>query len=137
VRGAKDQVRAMSIASYEDGGLAQVFSAMLRAPSWLGAGQLAFRHFLERHIQFDTCGDNAHGALSRHLRVDDSILPLWTAFLDILRSAVPSLAAAEVHQPTKLSKSATIIAGANGTKLPSTHIAGHSIATASEHLAGE
>jgi hypothetical protein len=30
--------------------------------------------------------------LSRHLPVDDRILPLWTAFRDLLATAVPKLA---------------------------------------------
>ena len=68
------------------------FGAMLRAPSWTGAGQRAFRHFLEKHIEFDSDEDAGHGALSRHIPVDDSILPLWVAFEDILRCAVPAFA---------------------------------------------
>jgi hypothetical protein len=91
-RAMDDHVMAMSIASYEDGGLQNVFSAMLRAPSWTGAGQRAFRHFLEKHIEFDSDEDAGHGALSRHIPVDDSILPLWASFEDILRCAVPALA---------------------------------------------
>jgi hypothetical protein len=91
-RAMDDHVMAMSIASYEDGGLQSVFSAMLRAPSWTGAGQRAFRHFLEKHIEFDSDSDGGHGALSRHIPVDDSILPLWAAFEDILRCAVPAFA---------------------------------------------
>lgn len=85
-------VRAQSIASYEDGGLNSVFSAMLRAPVWRGAGQQAFRFFLEQHIRFDTDADAGHGALSRHLGRDDAILPLWTAFKDLLMRAAPILA---------------------------------------------
>jgi hypothetical protein len=92
VRAADDQAKAKSIASYEDGGLEKVFSAILRAPSWQGLGQRAFRHFLEKHIEFDSDSDGGHGALSRHIPVDDSILPLWSAFEEILRSAVPSFA---------------------------------------------
>lgn len=91
-RAMDDHVLAKSIASYEDGGLERVFSAMLRAPSWTGAGQRAFRHFLQKHIEFDSDADGGHGALSRHIPVDDSILPLWAAFEDILRCAVPTFA---------------------------------------------
>lgn len=94
-RAMEDQTKAKSIASYEDGGLQRVFGAMLRAPSWNGPGQKAFRHFLEKHIEFDSDEDAGHGALSRHVPVDDSILPLWLAFEDILRSAVPAFAKAE------------------------------------------
>jgi hypothetical protein len=87
-----DMARASSIASYEDGGLSCVFGAMLRAPRWHGRGQRAFRFFLEQHIRFDSEDGGAHGALSRHLPVDDRILPLWTAFRDLLTTAVPKLA---------------------------------------------
>jgi hypothetical protein len=87
-----DASRAASIASYEDGGLSQVFGAMLRAPHWYGKGQRAFRFFLEEHIRFDTDDGAGHGSLSRHMPVDDRILPLWTAFRDLLATAVPKLA---------------------------------------------
>ncbi len=95
---ADDRTRAKSIASYEDGGLARTFGAMLRARTWNGVGQLAFKHFLERHIEFDTPEEGGHGALSRHLMVDDSILPLWTAFEEMLRCAVPDFVRANVHK---------------------------------------
>ena len=87
-----DEARASSIASYEDGGLSRVFAAMLRAPHWHGPGQRAFRFFLEEHIRFDSDDGAGHGELSRHLPVDDRILPLWTAFRDLLTAAVPKLA---------------------------------------------
>lgn len=90
-RSLADLPRAASIASYEDGGLSRVFGAMLRAPTWEGAGPLAFRFFLEEHIRFDTDDGEGHGALSRHLPVDDAILPLWTAFRDLLLAAAPRL----------------------------------------------
>ena len=99
-RAMDDLVKAKSIASYEDGGLERVFSAMLRAPSWNGAGQKAFRHFLEKHIEFDSDDEAGHGALSRHIPVDDSILPLWVAFEEILRCAVPAFAR-DGHQPAR------------------------------------
>jgi hypothetical protein len=84
--------RASSIASYEDGGLSRVFSSMLRAPNWYGQGQRAFRFFLEEHIRFDGNDGVGHGELSRHLASDDRVLPLWTAFRDLLVTAVPKLA---------------------------------------------
>jgi len=87
-----DAARASSIASYEDGGLSRVFGAMLQAPHWYGKGQRAFRFFLEEHIRFDSDDGAGHGTLSRHLPVDDRILPLWTAFRDLLTTAVPKLA---------------------------------------------
>ena len=84
--------RAASIASYEDTGLSRVFGAMLRAPHWYGKGQRAFRFFLEEHIRFDSDDGAGHGSLSRHLAPDDRILPLWTAFRDLLTTSVPKLA---------------------------------------------
>jgi hypothetical protein len=92
MRQIDDGARASSIASYEDGGLSRVFGAMLRAPHWYGRGQRAFRFFLEEHIRFDSDDGAGHGTLSRHLPVDDRILPLWTAFRDLLTTAVPKLA---------------------------------------------
>jgi len=84
-------IRAMSIVSYEDGGLERVFRAMLRAPEWDGAPQQAFRHFITEHIRFDSDAEEGHGALSRHLPLDDRVLPLWTAFAQLLARAVPAL----------------------------------------------
>ncbi|MBV8778526.1 MAG: hypothetical protein JO258_15120 [Alphaproteobacteria bacterium] len=91
-RAADPGARAASIASYENGGLSSVFTAMLRAPDWRGQGQGAFRFFLEQHIAFDSDDGGGHGSLSRHLRPDDRILPLWTAFRDLLVTAAPKLA---------------------------------------------
>lgn len=93
VRRVEASARAKSIASYEDGGLTTVFLAMLRAPCWEGGALQAFRFFLQQHIMFDTANDGGHGSLSRHLLPDDSILPLWLAFEDILLIAAPRLAA--------------------------------------------
>ena len=92
VRSLDENARAASIASYEDGGLTRVFGAMLRAPFWYGKGQRAFRFFLEEHIRFDSDDGAGHGSLSRHIPVDDRILPLWTAFRDLLAIAAPKLA---------------------------------------------
>lgn len=86
------EIRALSIASYEDGGLETVFKAMLRSPSWDGALLLAFRHFLVEHIRFDSDPDQGHGSLSRHLAPDETVVPAWEAFRDILVGAVPKLA---------------------------------------------
>jgi len=94
VRQIPDLARAASIASYEDGGLSSVFAAMLRAPHWDGAPQRAFRFFLEQHIKFDTDDAGGHGSLSRHLAPTDAVLPLWTAFREMLSAAAPRLVAA-------------------------------------------
>src|SRR5262249_27371309 len=50
-RSLDDGTRAASIASYEDGGLSRVFTSILRARHWQGAGQAAFKFFLEEHIR--------------------------------------------------------------------------------------
>ncbi len=78
-RGLSPETGALSIASYEDGGLEKVFGAMLTARHWDGPLLQAFRHFLAEHIRFDSNPEQGHGALSRHLKPDDRILPLWAA----------------------------------------------------------
>jgi hypothetical protein len=67
---------ALSIASYEDGGLEKVFTSFLRAERWNGPLLQAFKHFVAEHVSFDSDPDQGHGALSRHLKPDDRILPL-------------------------------------------------------------
>jgi hypothetical protein len=97
VRSIDITARVASIATYEDGGLSRVFASMLRAPRWLGAAQRAFRFFLEEHIRFDTDSDCGHGALTRNLKVDDSVLPLWEAFEELLQATVSELANTPLH----------------------------------------
>jgi len=97
-RGYAELVRALSIASYEDGGLQAIFSAMLTAPHWATPTLAGFRHFLSEHIRFDSDPNQGHGALSRHLQVDDRVLPLWEDFRDLLVSAVPRLSGAPLPQ---------------------------------------
>lgn len=82
--------RAMSLSSYEDGGLERVFGAILTAQDWDEPSLGAFRHFLVEHIKLDS---GEHGGLCRHLVADDRILPLWVAFRNILVAAAPRLAA--------------------------------------------
>ena len=84
---------ALSIASYEDGGLENVFGAILKAPHWDTPLLQAFQHFLSEHIRFDSDPDAGHGALCRHLVPDDRVLPLWTAFRRLLVEAAPALKA--------------------------------------------
>jgi hypothetical protein len=91
VRATDDMTRALSIASYEDGGLEAVFTAMLKAPEFNNPLIAAFRHFLAEHVRFDSDPDQGHGALSRHLRPDDRILPLWSGFKQLYMDFVPSL----------------------------------------------
>ena len=83
-----DTTRAMSLSSYEDGGLEVVFRGMLTARVWDEPTLGGFRHFLSEHIRFDS---GEHGALCRHLVADDRVLPLWVAFRDLLVAAAPSL----------------------------------------------
>ncbi|HVA15626.1 MAG TPA: hypothetical protein VNF99_20435 [Stellaceae bacterium] len=85
--------RALSIASYEDGGLERVFGAMLRSLPSDHPVVGGFRYFLFTHIEFDSDPSQGHGALTRHLRPDDRVLPLWTHFRDLLVAFVPSLVA--------------------------------------------
>jgi len=82
--------RAMSLSSYEDGGLEKVFEAILTAKDWDEPSLGAYRHFLVEHIKLDS---GEHGGLCRHLVADDRIVPLWEAFRDILVGAAPRLAA--------------------------------------------
>ncbi len=94
-RATDDVTRAMSIASYEDGGLENVFTAMLTMPETPNPVLGAFRHFLSEHIRFDTDPDEGHGALARHLAPDDRIKPLWDAFRDLFITLVPALGGRE------------------------------------------
>lgn len=91
-RGMDAISRALSITSYEDGGLERVFTAMLTSPASPDPLVRGFRHFLSEHIRFDSNPDGGHGAMVRHMRPDDRILPLWTAFRDILVEFAPGLA---------------------------------------------
>jgi hypothetical protein len=91
VREMDPAVRALSLASYEDGGLERVFRAMLNTPRSQNQALRAFRHFLSEHIRFDSDTDQGHGSLIRHLRPDDQILPLWDAFMRLLTDFVPGL----------------------------------------------
>jgi hypothetical protein len=83
--------RALSISSYEDGGLEAVFNAMLRFDNWNSDLLRAFRHFLAEHVRFDSDPDAGHGALSRHLAPDDRVLPLWASFKRVFLACVPTL----------------------------------------------
>lgn len=91
IREIQPQTRAASIASYEDGGLERVFRAFLTAPDWSSPLLEAFRHFLAEHIRFDSDPEQGHGALSRHITVDDRILPVWLQFKQLLVESVAAL----------------------------------------------
>jgi len=84
-------IKALALASYEDGGLERIFEAILTAPHWRNPLLLAFNHFLTEHIKFDSDPTHGHGALCRHLSPDDRILSLWSAFRHTLIAAAPRL----------------------------------------------
>jgi hypothetical protein len=86
-----DLSRALSISSYEDGGLEAVFRSILKFDGWNNDLLRAFRHFLVEHVRFDSDPDAGHGALSRHLAPDDRVLPLWVAFKRVFLACVPRL----------------------------------------------
>jgi hypothetical protein len=92
VRAIDPLSRALALASYEDGGLENVFRSILTAQHWEGSLLQAFRHFLAEHVRFDSDPDQGHGALCRHLPPDDRVQPLWAAFKEMLIQAVPHLA---------------------------------------------
>jgi hypothetical protein len=91
IRGIDRTMRAASIASYEDGGLEKVFLAILQCKHWDTALLRAFRHFLVKHIEFDSNPDLGHGALTRNLAPSDGVSCLWEEFRDLLVRSVPNL----------------------------------------------
>ena len=96
IAGVHPVARAMSIASYEDGGLLSVFNSILQAPALksdllLNPLLRAFRYFLAEHVALDSDPELGHGALSRQLAPDDSILPIWNAFKELFVQFTPAL----------------------------------------------
>ena len=91
VRAMDGKIRALALASYEDGGLERVFRAILRAQNWNDPLLQAFKHFLDEHIRFDSDPEGGHGALCRHLKPDDRVRPLWVEFRQMLVEAAPRL----------------------------------------------
>lgn len=92
IRKVDDQIKAMSITTYEDGGLESVFRAMLQAPHWDNPLLQGFRHFLLKHIAFDGDVERGHGAMIRHFVPDHRVRILWVAFRELLLASVPRLA---------------------------------------------
>ena len=88
IRTFDDRLRALSMASYEGGGLQRVFRAMLTAADWSDPALQAFRHFLIRHVELD----GHHGFLVGHLNGHRETIPLWTEFERLLVDCVPDLA---------------------------------------------
>jgi hypothetical protein len=91
MRAQDDLARAMSISSFEDGGLERVFTAMLTCQCWDTPLLASFRHFLVKHIEFDSDPDEGHGALARHLAPDERVHPLWNGFYSLFVQSVPYL----------------------------------------------
>jgi hypothetical protein len=91
IRALDQQTRAMSVASFEDGGLARVFASILTCQCWGTPLLQAFRYFLMKHITFDGDSGGGHGALARHLMPDERIRPLWEAFYSLFVDSVPRL----------------------------------------------
>lgn len=92
VRSLDRMTKAISLPAYEDGGLESVFRSILKAKHWDGELLRAFKHFLAGHVALDSNPETGHGALCRHIRPDDRILPLWIAFKQAFVEAAPSLA---------------------------------------------
>ncbi len=91
VHSIKPMSRALSLASYENGGLASVFRAILTAPKWQDPLLQAFQHFLDEHVRLDSDPEVGHGALCRHLLPDRDVVALWRAFRKLLVDATPRL----------------------------------------------
>jgi hypothetical protein len=92
VRAADDATRALSLPTYEDGGLEKVFRSILRARRWDGPLLQAFKHFLVGHIALDSNPVEGHGSLCRHLPPNAQVFDLWLAFKQSLVAAAPILA---------------------------------------------
>ncbi len=92
VRATDDATRALSLPTYEDGGLERVFRSILRARRWDGPLLQAFKHFLVGHIALDSNPVEGHGSLCRHLPPNAQVLALWLAFKQSLVAAAPILA---------------------------------------------
>jgi hypothetical protein len=99
IRAMDPVIRASSIASYEDGGLERVFRAMLACKHWDTALLRAFRHFLLRHIAFDSDSNGGHGALARHLELREGLVSIWSEFKQLLTGTVPGLCREQVTMP--------------------------------------
>lgn len=87
-RSLSDEVRAMTVFSREEE-LSGIFARMLQASDWSAPGLYAFRHYLSRHIVFDS-GTGGHHDLISSFPVDDQVLPFYEARLETFK-LVPSL----------------------------------------------
>lgn len=80
--------RAMTVFSRELE-LSGIFERILEAPDWSAPGLYAFRHYLARHIQFDSSAGGHHD-LTSDFPVDDRVLPFYQARLESFR-LIPTL----------------------------------------------
>ncbi len=87
-RELSDEVRAMTVFSREEE-LSGIFARILQAKDWSAPGLYAFRHYLSRHITFDT-GEGGHHDLVSSFPVDDQVLPFYQARLETFK-LIPSL----------------------------------------------
>jgi hypothetical protein len=67
----------------------------LKAPDYDDAALEAFQYFMEAHIRFDSDPIEGHGALSRQMTPDETVIPLWQAFRDLLLECAPNLLQSE------------------------------------------
>ncbi|MBV9116469.1 MAG: hypothetical protein JOY63_03790 [Acetobacteraceae bacterium] len=95
IRAMDPYTRAAGISSYEDGGLERIFGAILNCACWDTPLLQGFRHFVVKHIGFDSDPDQGHGSLVRHLPPDEGVAALWDALHQLFVTAVPRLADAQ------------------------------------------
>ncbi|MDR3440146.1 hypothetical protein [Telmatospirillum sp.] len=87
-RSLDENVRAMTVFSREEE-LSGIFARMLDAEDWSYPGLYAFRHYLSRHITFDS-GEGGHHDLVSSFPIDDRVYPFYAARLETFR-LVPHL----------------------------------------------
>ena len=87
--------RAMTVFSRELE-LSGIYARILDAPDWSAPGLYAFRHYLVKHIQFDS-GTGGHHDLTSDFPVDDHVLPFYEARLESFRLVPALFATAGVH----------------------------------------
>jgi len=82
------QTRALTVFSREHE-LGAIFDAILQNEHWTTETLLAYKYFLERHIQLDT-EEGGHGDAVAKYPIDDSVLPFYEARRDMYR-VIPEL----------------------------------------------
>ncbi len=87
-RALSESERAMTVFSREDE-LSGIFARILDAKDWSAQGLYAFRHYLSRHITFDT-GAGGHHDLTSDFPVDERVRPFYVARYETFK-LIPSL----------------------------------------------